>query len=425
MISGINIADWVIQQVQSNKKHCNQGRLTGVHDREAGVVNILQALPDGIAANGCLKKVGSWGTDIKLMPAFPRPDEVFLHVIPDAPEIKLYRVLSQDRELIKNPVIIRSKSDLFQRVQGLLDTDRLSGKSVVIVGVGSVGSIIVLELAKAGVGQFFIYDPDTFLINNVCRHIGDITDVGRYKVQVVKENIQRRNPHSQVQIFKEDVLKINIDRLREEWKEVDLIIAATDSQAASLFLNEIALDFKIPLLQVGLYERASWGHIIYIIPDKTPCLACVLPDLAKIGEEIPRKARIIDYSSVEDVTQIKAEPGLGADIGFVSMAVAKVALALLLGDDPSSMFCNILPPDKTLLVVANSPGSIFPSTKAFQTHWVNTQVREDCEWCQKESLYLKKYGKETEDLKDEVERLISGIPDFYIEQGGNLPEVGK
>src|SRR5579863_14824 len=52
------------------------------------------------------------------------------------------------------------REELFSRVHGLYETDVLKTKTVLIVGVGSGGSTIAIELAKAGVGNFILIDHD-------------------------------------------------------------------------------------------------------------------------------------------------------------------------------------------------------------------------------------------------------------------------
>lgn len=303
------------------------------------------------------------------------------------------------------------KTDIFSRVRGIFNTDVLLNKKIAVVGLGSVGSVVSLELAKSGVSNFILIDPDTFEINNVCRHIGDIEDIGRFKTQVVKERIIKRNPSANIQTIEKDLLQIEENVLKEALDSGYLIIAATDSKEANFYLNELSLELKIPLLWIGLYERASWGHIIYSIPGKTPCLACSVPLVSEIIEKvIPKEERIVDYSAVQDVTKVKAEPGLGMDVAFVTLAGAKIALSLLLRDSETSSFSKFLPPEKTMLIVANGPGSIFPDTKPLTISWVKTEVREDCDFCRRER-YLEEFKMSDTELQEHVSKIVDEIPE--------------
>lgn len=70
----------------------------------------------------------------------------------------------------------------------------MNTKAALIVGCGSVGSLIALELARAGVCKFILVDSDTLEIHNICRHQLGFRDLGRYKVDAVADAIKNINP---------------------------------------------------------------------------------------------------------------------------------------------------------------------------------------------------------------------------------------
>ena len=67
--------------------------------------------------------------------------------------------------------VIPSRENLYKRNKGLLEVDILANKRVLIIGLGSGGSPIAVELAKAGVGQFALADFDRVELHNLSRHI--------------------------------------------------------------------------------------------------------------------------------------------------------------------------------------------------------------------------------------------------------------
>lgn len=81
------------------------------------------------------------------------------------------------------------KMDIFSRNTGILESDVMLKKGAVIIGCGSVGSLVALELARAGVGRFFLIDMDILKYHNICRHQCGIGDVGKYKTTAVKERM--------------------------------------------------------------------------------------------------------------------------------------------------------------------------------------------------------------------------------------------
>lgn len=60
--------------------------------------------------------------------------------------------------------------DIFSRNVGILESTVMLQKKAVFVGCGSVGSLVAVELAKAGVGNFMLIDNDVFGYHNICRH---------------------------------------------------------------------------------------------------------------------------------------------------------------------------------------------------------------------------------------------------------------
>ena len=84
-----------------------------------------------------------------------------------------------------------SRGSLVPRGGGSLD---LKSKSVLLVGCGSVGSDVALQLTSAGVGQLTISDPEEFSEENLYRHTLSVKDVGRLKSQALVEEIARKHP---------------------------------------------------------------------------------------------------------------------------------------------------------------------------------------------------------------------------------------
>jgi hypothetical protein len=75
----------------------------------------------------------------------------------------------------------------------------LSEKTVVIVGLGSVGSKIAISLARSGLRKFFLVDEDILLPGNLVRNQLDWMMVGFSKVSAVAEAIKRVAPNSVVE----------------------------------------------------------------------------------------------------------------------------------------------------------------------------------------------------------------------------------
>lgn len=102
----------------------------------------------------------------------------------------------------------------FDRNVGILtekEQQRLRGIRVALAGMGGVGGIYALALARMGIGRFSIADGDRFELANFNRQMGaDAATVGRNKAEVVAERIRAINPEADVTVFDRHLDESNI-----------------------------------------------------------------------------------------------------------------------------------------------------------------------------------------------------------------------
>jgi len=102
----------------------------------------------------------------------------------------------------------------------------LRGKRIAIAGMGGVGGVHLLTLARLGVGAFHIADFDTFDIANFNRQVGAaMSTLGRPKVEVLAEMARDINPELQLTTFPGGV---NRDNLASFFEGVDLYVDGLD-----------------------------------------------------------------------------------------------------------------------------------------------------------------------------------------------------
>ena len=89
----------------------------------------------------------------------------------------------------------------------------LRRKRVAIAGLGGVGGVHLLTLARLGIGAFNIADFDAFDLANFNRQTGALmSTLGRSKVEVLAEAALDINPELDLQVFPEGVSEGNLDR---------------------------------------------------------------------------------------------------------------------------------------------------------------------------------------------------------------------
>jgi tRNA A37 threonylcarbamoyladenosine dehydratase len=130
----------------------------------------------------------------------------------------------------------------FQRLAILTGTetiDTLSHSSVIIMGVGGVGSWCAEALVRSGVGAISLVDSDMVCITNINRQVqADTRTIGQSKVAVLKQRLQNINPDCTIDTFEAVFSGENADMFGLEC--ADYIIDAIDSITYKLDLIEAA-----------------------------------------------------------------------------------------------------------------------------------------------------------------------------------------
>ena len=137
-----------------------------------------------------------------------------------------------------------SRTELLIGEEGLL---RLEKATVMVLGIGGVGSHCVEALARSGVGTLILVDNDKVSLTNVNRQsIAYLSSVGEYKTKLMKDRIEDISANTTVYTHEIFVLPENIEELFE--RKVDYIVDAIDTVTAKLAVVEYAKEHDIPII---------------------------------------------------------------------------------------------------------------------------------------------------------------------------------
>ena len=221
------------------------------------------------------------------------------------------------------------KMDIFSRNTGILESDTMLKKGAIIVGCGSVGSLVALELARAGVGRFFLIDSDILGYHNICRHQCGIQDVGKYKTTAVKERILQINPTAIVQTSSNLIQEVSLDLLAPFCNPDTIIVGCADNREGDLYADSfLAKPYKMPFISIGCWERAFAGEIFYCLPEGMPDYSDFVTALGGTSGRVSANTHLY----MGDVGTF--EPGISVDINFVTTIAIKMILDLLNRDNP-------------------------------------------------------------------------------------------
>jgi molybdopterin-synthase adenylyltransferase len=194
------------------------------------------------------------------------------------------------------------------RAFGVNGQRRLERLRVAIVGLGGIGSVVVEQLSHLGVSSLTLIDPDVLELSNRNRVVGSTdNDVGRQKVEVAADMVRRINPTITTTAVAGDIRDKAIAR---RLLESDFVMLCTDSQGSRAVATQIAYQFFVPMIDVGVAIRVGEKSITHIsgrvqmLAPTLPCLLCaevLNPEVVR-RDLLSNEVRAMDRYIVGEVT---------------------------------------------------------------------------------------------------------------------------
>jgi tRNA A37 threonylcarbamoyladenosine dehydratase len=240
---------------------------------------------------------------------------------------------------------------VFSRTVDLLGEEafqRLRESFVVVVGLGGVGSHVVVALARSGIGRMRIVDPDEVSLSSLNRHaVAVAADVGQLKVEVMARWLDRLGAPLQVEpshafVDAESVGEIVdgapnlvVDAIDSVGPKTDLLAGCIDrnvpvisSMGASsrrdptrIHIADISETSVCPLarrIRKWLRRRGIEAGIPVVFSDETP-----VPPLPPDGE-----ARTVDRGRIRN-----RQPSMGTLPGIFGYALANLVITTVAGGE--------------------------------------------------------------------------------------------
>lgn len=152
---------------------------------------------------------------------------------------------------------------------------RISEAAVLVAGAGAIGSHTAVTLARIGIGTIIAVDNDILEEHNIFNQIYRKEQIGKSKVEALKEIIQ--------EISDTEFIGINsmIQNAKLSIFKPDIILGCFDNVRARFFLNYKAIAKGVPYIDAGI--EGYTGNVRTILPSQNPCLQC-WPSLIKQNE---------------------------------------------------------------------------------------------------------------------------------------------
>ncbi len=159
------------------------------------------------------------------------------------------------------------------REVGLEGQARLKGASVLLVGLGGLGSPLAMYLAAAGIGRIGIVEFDIVDASNLHRQVlFGSSQVGQAKLACGAERLRDLNPHI---VIDEHACALTRENAREIVKEYDVVADGADNFATRYLVNDACVLEGKPLVSASIL--AFEGQLAVYNHDGGPCYRCLFP----------------------------------------------------------------------------------------------------------------------------------------------------
>ena len=153
---------------------------------------------------------------------------------------------------------------------------RLAAGRAAVVGCGALGSVVALALVRAGVGFLRLIDRDVPERSNLPRQVlFDEADVaeGLPKAVAAARHLRAINSEAEIEPMVADLTAANVAGLLAG---CDIIVDGTDNFEARFLVNEWCCRHGVPWVHGGAI--GAEGRVLTILPGRTACLRCLVPE---------------------------------------------------------------------------------------------------------------------------------------------------
>ena len=218
--------------------------------------------------------------------------------------------------------------------------EELAGLRVGVVGLGSLGSKVALNLARAGVGRFDLVDDDILHPGNLERHDGDWRDIGLHKVDLVKRRLELVSVDVRVTARRvsigAQVSAIEAGNVDGALSECDLIVDATANPNVLNHLSSIVSGAGNVLVWGSVYAGGIGGFIARSRPGKDPDPHLVRQALNDYYENVESPPPVPDGAGYDGRDSDEVLIASDVDVSLIAGHMSAYSIDCLLKTEPSN-----------------------------------------------------------------------------------------
>jgi len=154
--------------------------------------------------------------------------------------------------------------------------EELARRTVLIVGLGGLGSPAASYLAAAGVGRLLLADPDRLDLTNLQRQIlYRSSEIGAAKATLAAAALAALNPEIQIEAI---AARMDEQALAALLPRVDLVLDCTDNSPSRRAINRACFAHRLPLLSAAALGWEGQLAGFDLRAGTGPCYGCMVPD---------------------------------------------------------------------------------------------------------------------------------------------------
>ncbi len=219
----------------------------------------------------------------------------------------------------------------------------LSDSSVLIVGLGGLGSAAALYLSGAGLGRLALSDFDRVAQNNLHRQVlYRQVQVGQRKLEAAAEQLRALNSDCQIGLLPGP---LDAQNLQDAAAQVDVVLDCTDNFPTRFAINRACVSARTPLVS-GAAIRMEGQLAVFDLARGGACYACLYPAAGGEQENCEEAGVLGPVVGTVGVRQalatLKILLGLGNDFGtlWVWDALTDASRRMSMSRDPHCPVCG-------------------------------------------------------------------------------------
>jgi len=222
---------------------------------------------------------------------------------------------------------------------------KIMDSTMLIIGMGGLGSPTALYLAASGVGHIIIADFDQVELSNLQRQIiHGTSDIGDDKVNSAKAKMLEINPNIKVTIANEIV---HDDNLASLIKDVDVVLDGTDNFESRFEINKACVEFQKPLVSAAVIRLEGQISVFKGYEKDQPCYQCLYSEEGNENESCVQNGVLAPVAglvgTIQALQAIKVLLGLGDELCGTLLLVDGLDLSfrkVKIGKDLKCPICN-------------------------------------------------------------------------------------